>query len=100
MNIVSKKLDGPSIAYAVSGDMEFFITIPVNDTNIEEEKRRLKEQIENRKEYLRAQDLKLLNADFIRNAPEKIVRIEQDKRAQAADQLKKLEEKYHSLSFL
>ncbi|HBB27573.1 TPA: hypothetical protein DCZ36_03710, partial [Candidatus Gracilibacteria bacterium] len=97
MIITKNKLDDPSIAYAVTGDIELFITIPVNEANTEEEKKRLKEQIENRKEYLRAQDLKLLNADFVRNAPEKIVRIEQDKRAQAADQLKKLEEKFNSL---
>lgn len=81
----------------MTGDIELFITIPVNEANAEEEKKRLKEQIENRKEYLRTMDLKLLNADFVRNAPEKIVRIEQDKRAQAADQLKKLEEKFISL---
>ena len=97
MVITKNKIDGPDIAYAMTGDIELFITIPVNEANTEEEKKRLKEQIENRKDYLRAQDLKLLNADFIRNAPEKIVRIEQDKRAQAADQLKKLEEKYYSL---
>lgn len=97
MVITKNKIDNPDIAYAVTGDIELFITIPVNEANTEEEKKRLKEQIENRKEYLRAQDLKLLNADFIRNAPEKIVRIEQDKRAQAADQLKKLEEKFNSL---
>ncbi len=97
MIITKDKIDGPAIAYAVTGDIELFITIPVNEANTEEEKSRLREQIENRKEYLRAQDLKLLNADFVRNAPEKIVRMEQDKRAQAADQLKKLEEKYNSL---
>lgn len=97
MIITKNKIDHPSIAYAVTGDIELFITIPVSEANVEEEKKRLKEQIENRKEYLRAMDLKLLNADFIRNAPEKIVRIEQDKRAQAADQLKKLEEKFNCL---
>jgi len=97
MIITNNKLDGSSIAYAVTGDIELFITIPVNEANVEEEKKRLKDEIENRKEYLRAQDLKLLNADFIRNAPEKIVRMEQDKRSQAADQLKKLEEKFSSI---
>lgn len=97
MIITKNKIEGTDIAYAVTGDIELFITIPVNEANTEEEKKRLKEQIENRKEYLRSQDLKLLNADFVRNAPEKIVRLEQDKRAQAADQLKKLEEKFNSL---
>lgn len=97
MSATKQKLDGPSIAYAVSGDMELFIALPENEVNVEEEKKRLRDQIENRKEYLRTMDLKLLNADFIKNAPEKIVRMEQDKRAQAADQLKKLKEKFASL---
>lgn len=97
--IISKnKPENPDLAYAVASDMEFYITIPVYEGNREEERVRLQEQIENRKEYLRTVDLKLLNADFIRSAPEKVVRMEQEKRAQAADQLKKFEEKFNSLS--
>jgi valyl-tRNA synthetase len=38
-------------------------------------------------------DVKLTNQEFIRNAPEKIVRLEQDKRQQAIEQVIKLEEK-------
>jgi len=97
MTIVTKKIEGPNIAYAVTGDIELFITIPVNEVNVEEEKKRLKELIDNRKEYIRSVDLKLMNADFIRNAPEKIVRAEQDKKSQAEEQLRKLEEKFKSL---
>lgn len=97
MTVVTKKIEGPNIAYAVTGDIELFITIPVNEVNTEEEKKRLKELIDNRKEYIRSVDLKLMNADFIRNAPEKIVRLEQDKKSQAEDQLRKLEEKYSTL---
>ena len=90
-------MEDPSIIYAVTGDIELFITLPVADINVEEEKARLKEQIENKKEYLRVLDQKLLNGDFVRNAPEKVVRIEQDKKHQAEDQLKKLLEKFNSL---
>jgi valyl-tRNA synthetase len=38
-----------------------------------------------------------LNADFVKKAPESIVRAEQDKKLQAQEQLKKLQEKYNSL---
>lgn len=97
LSISKNKPENTDLAYAVTGDMEFYITIPVYEGNKEEEIARLKEQIENRKEYLRTVDLKLLNADFVRNAPEKVVRMEQEKRSQAADQLKKFEEKLNSL---
>jgi valyl-tRNA synthetase len=51
-------------------------------------------QIEEKKEYLRVLDAKLSNSAFTRNAPEKVVRIEMDKRNQAMAQLEKLETKY------
>jgi valyl-tRNA synthetase len=51
-------------------------------------------QIEEKKEYLRVLDAKLSNSAFTRNAPEKVVRIEMDKRNQAKAQLEKLETKY------
>lgn len=97
MSIVKNKLENPDFAYAVTGDIELFVAIPVNEIDIEEERKHLKEQIENKKEYLRSLDLKLINADFIRNAPESIVRIEQGKKIQAEEQLTKIEEKYRSI---
>lgn len=83
--------------YGVVGDIELSVAVPLQEIDVEEEKSRLKEQIQNKKEYLRVLDAKLLNADFVHNAPEKVVRMEQEKRVQAEDQLKKLQEKYDSL---
>jgi valyl-tRNA synthetase len=64
----------------------------------EAEKARLKSEIENKKEYIRIIDIKLTNKDFVKNAPEKIIRIEQDKKRQVEEQLEKLLEKYSKLA--
>jgi valyl-tRNA synthetase len=58
----------------------------------------LKIQIDEKKDYIRKLDQKLLNAEFVRNAPEHIVRIEQEKKIQAQDQIEKLLEKYAKLN--
>ncbi len=62
------------------------------------EKERLIREIEDKKSYLRGIESKLSNPSFLKNAPEQIVRAEMEKRSQATIQLKKLEEKYASLS--
>ena len=79
------------------GNYEIYVDAEIDDEKIEEEKVRLLEQIEDKKIYLRTLDAKLSNSSFAKNAPEKIVRAEMDKKHQAEDQLKKLEEKYKSL---
>lgn len=56
------------------------------------------EQIEDKKNYLRALNAKLQNNSFVANAPEKIVRAEMDKKHQVENELTKLEEKYHALT--
>jgi len=62
-----------------------------------EERARIKEQIDDKKEYIRILDIKLMNSDFVRNAPTHVVQKEQEKRAQAAEQLQKLEQKFSLL---
>ena len=69
----------------------------IDESKIEEEKTRLLEQIKDKKDYLRGIESKLNNGSFSKNAPEKIVRIEMEKRNQIIEQLEKLEEKYKSL---
>lgn len=69
----------------------------LDESKIEEEKKRLLEQIEEKKEYLIALEQKLSNSSFAKNAPEKIVRAEMEKRNLAREQLSKLEEKYKNL---
>lgn len=91
-----KKIDENNKAYWVSDNIEIFVDLWWL-VDIEAEKLRLKAQIDERKEYIRKLDLKLLNAEFVRNAPEHIVRIEQEKKIQAQDQLQKLVQKFQSI---
>jgi valyl-tRNA synthetase len=90
-------IDQTKYAYGVVKDIELFLELPQGIDNTEE-KARIKEQIEDKKEYIRILDLKLLNADFVRNAPAHVVQKEQEKKVQSQEQLDKLQQKYNSLS--
>lgn len=68
-----------------------------NALDIESEMSRLKEQIEDTKEYIWILDKKLLNESFVRKAPDHLVRSEMEKKEQAKQKLRKLEEKYGNL---
>lgn len=64
-----------------------------NALDVEKESERLKEQINDTKEYIALLDKKLLNESFISRAPEKLVRAEMEKKEQAKQKLQKLQEK-------
>jgi valyl-tRNA synthetase len=49
------------------------------------------------KEYIAILDRKLLNESFVRNAPAQLVQAEMQKKAQAEDKLRKLEEKLNKI---
>lgn len=66
----------------------------VNHRDIEGEKAQLKHQIDEKRESIRLIDLKLLSTEFIRSAPEHVVRNEQEKKMSIQEQLIKLLEKY------
>jgi len=61
--------------------------------DVEKEVDRLKLKIDDTREYISILDKKLLNETFISKAPEKLVRAEMEKKEQALDKLKKLQEK-------
>lgn len=84
-------------AYGVIHGCDIYVDAKIDESKIEEEKSRLMEQMNTKKEYIRALDAKLANGSFVKNAPEKIVRAEMEKRNQTIEQLEKLEEKYKSL---
>ena len=84
-------------SYGVIGDYEIFVDSQIDNSQREEEKKRLAEQIEEKKNYLRTLEAKLSNTAFSKNAPEKIVRIEMDKKRMTEEQLQKLEEKYNHI---
>lgn len=97
-NIISKKLEDDHLVYWVT---KAWVEIYVDNSNaldIEKETQRLKEQINDTKEYISILDKKLLNESFVRNAPAALVRAEQEKKQQAIEKLKKLEEKFEKLS--
>ena len=77
--------------------IDIYVDAHIDESKIEEERQRLSEQITTKKEYLRALTEKLKNNAFIANAPEKIVRIELEKKHTVEAEIKKLEEKYTSL---
>lgn len=85
------------LAYGVIHGIDIYVDASIDEESIENEKKRLLEQIEDKKNYLRGIQAKLKNTAFVSSAPEKIVRAEMDKQHQTEDQIQKLEEKYKSL---
>lgn len=86
-----------NLAYTIVGDIEIYLDAEIDQNALLEEKARIIAQIEDKKSYLRTINAKLTNPSFAKNAPEKIVRAEMDKRNQAEEQLAKFEEKLAQL---
>ncbi len=85
-------------AYGVTSGIEVYVDAHIDAEKTEEEIARLYEQIENRKDYIRVLKAKMSNAQFVKNAPEKVVRAEMEKLHIAENELTKLEEKHKGLS--
>jgi len=95
--VVDKKPTDANLAYwVIKSGVEVYIDTS-NALDIEKEAERLKAQIEDTMQYISILDKKLLNESFINKAPEKLVREEMDKKEQARDKLKKLQEKLENL---
>lgn len=95
--VIDKKPDEENLVYAIT---KAWVEIFVDNSNamdVEKEVDRLKAQIDDTKEYIAILDRKLLNDSFVRNAPANLVRAEMEKKEQAAEKLKKLEEKLEKL---
>ena len=96
-SVVAKKPSNPEYAYGViKAWVEVFVDTS-NAIDVEKETQRIKEQITDTKEYIALLDKKLLNEAFVSKAPEKLVHAEMEKKEQAKDKLKKLEEKIKKL---
>lgn len=85
------------MAYGIVEDIEIYVDAAIDTDALKAEKERLEAQIEDKKSYLRGISAKLSNPAFAKNAPEKIVRAEMDKKYQAEDQLEKLEAKLQAI---
>lgn len=97
IEIIDKKSNDNNLVYwVIKAWVEVYIDTS-NALDIEKEISRIKEQINDTKEYIAILDKKLLNEAFINKAPEKLVRIEMDKKQQAKIKLEKLEEKLSKL---
>lgn len=85
------------MAYGIVEDIEIYVDAAIDTDALNAEKERIEAQIEDKKSYLRGISAKLSNPAFAKNAPEKIVRAEMDKKYQAEDQLEKLEAKLQAI---
>ena len=94
VDIGKKPIRWSGYAYGVVHGIDIYVDARIDKSKVEEEKTRLLEQIEEKKWYLRILMTKLENNSFVANAPEKIVRIEMEKKHQAETDITKLEEKY------
>ena len=79
--------------YGVVKEIDIFVNVEGHTaTTVAGEVERIQKEIEDKEDYLRRIDTKLLNESFVKNAPENLVRSEQNKKREALEQLQKLEE--------
>ena len=97
IELVSKKETDIELAYGIIKQWVEVYVDTANALDIKKESFRLKEQINDTKEYVAILDKKLLNASFVERAPEYLVRTEMEKKTQAEDKLSILIEKLDKL---
>ena len=96
--LVEEKPKDENLAYSI---IKKWVEVYVDTSNaIDKEKEiaRIKEKIQDTQEYIKIIDKKLLNPNFVQNAPENLVRAEMDKKQEAKNKLEKLEEKLKKLA--
>jgi valyl-tRNA synthetase len=95
--LLDKKPKDDNLAFwVIKAWVEVYVDT-ANALDVEKEKERIKAQILDTKEYIAILDRKLLNESFIKNAPAQLVQSEMQKKAQAEEKLRKLEEKLNKL---
>ncbi|WP_317899561.1 valine--tRNA ligase [Aurantibacillus circumpalustris] len=89
-----EKVDG---AYSFTiQTTEFFIPL-ANNINVEEEKERLKKELEYNKGFLKSVQIKLSNEKFVANAKPEIIAVERKKESDALSKIDSIEEQLKSL---
>lgn len=76
---------------------KIFLKIPEHLINTNEEKEKMQKEIERLQGFLKGVEKKLSNEKFVNNAPEKVVALEKQKKADAEAKIKALEESLASL---
>ena len=97
IELVDKKENDISLAYWIIKQWVEVYVDTSNALDIGKESAKIKEQINDTKEYISILDKKLLNASFVERAPNHLVRAEMEKKTHAEDKLKILEEKFNNL---
>jgi valyl-tRNA synthetase len=75
---------------------EFFIPL-ANNINAEEEKERLKKELEYNKGFLKSVQIKLSNEKFVANAKPEVIAVERKKESDALSKIDSIEEQLKSL---
>lgn len=75
---------------------EFFIPL-ANNINVEEEKERLKKELEYNQGFLKSVQIKLSNEKFVANAKAEIIAVERKKESDALSKIESIEEQLKSL---
>lgn len=94
INETDKKIDG-AVSFMVQS-AEFYIELG-DLVDVEEELKKLNEELEYNKGFLNSVMKKLSNERFVNNAPEKVVNIEKKKKEDAEAKIKVLEERIASI---
>ncbi len=96
-NLIDIKPNNDNLAYSI---IKKWVEVYVDTSNAidkNKEMARIQEQIDDTKEYIKILDKKLLNPNFVQNAPDALVRAEMNKKQEAKNKLEKLEEKLEKL---
>lgn len=91
---VDDKVEG-SISFVI-GRNEYFIPMG-NQIDVEEEKKKIQEEIQYHEGFLKSVEKKLSNERFVSNAPEKVVSMEKQKLADATAKIELLQKQLTSL---
>lgn len=93
-DFISEKVEGAS-GFIIGGD-EFFIPVE-GKIDIEEERKRLRKELEYQEGFLRSVMAKLGNERFVKNAPDTVVDMEKKKRSDAEAKIRAIRESLRSL---
>ncbi len=94
IDMVDDKVEG-ALSFIV-GTVQYFIPMEEN-INVEEEIKKVQEELDYAKGFLRGVNKKLDNDKFVNNAPEAVVEKEKQKRNDAESRIKSLEERLNTL---
>ncbi len=98
IELIDKKQHDVNLVYGIIKSWVEVYVDTANAIDIEKESERMKEQIEDTKQYIAILDKKLLNGSFLERAPDHLIRKEMEKKSQAMDKLEKLEAKLAKLA--